>query len=867
MKKLYVIVLTAVLSYFLFGTAIAGYLHPDVAQEIANNPGQTYYSVIVSLEDQAPIPEIDASLKNANSTLKERHEVVIRTLQQKVAETQPAFVELLEAAKTLGEVSKYQSFWLINGFRIDATENFIRKLADRDDVKEVGLNYLIEDITPVEQKKDDRTAAGVENGLQAIHAPEAWARGYTGLGRLASHLDTGVDGNHPALASRWRGLDPGYSGHPDWAWYDPVTYTTFPFDSGIHGTHTMGTICGADHSTGDTVGVAFDAEWISAGVIDRVDIPTTMADAFTAFQWIADPDGNPSTDFDVPDVCSNSWGLSPIYHSQYTYPCDPYFWNVIDNCEAAGVAVVFAAGNEGPGSNTLRTPADRGSTPYNSFAVGAVDGNTSGYPIASFSSRGPSPCGPYTTKPEVVAPGVNVRSCYPGGGYYTMSGTSMATPHVAGAVLILRQADPNATVDEIKEALLMTADDLGPSGEDNTYGWGIINIDAALDYLGAPGPDVTINMIPDNSPVFVEPGGSFTYTGILTNNTDQYQTVDVWIMLDVPGYGMYGPVQQYNNVSLSPNQTMSVSGITQYVPTYAPYGSYNYIAYCGDYPNNIISSASFPFTVQVSGGGLADFENIPEDFWYYGGNQNLGCYYAGICFGPGVTILENEVYGYNDYYYPPHSGHAVAFTNDYDYIRVDFDSPVNHVGVWYTTGSDYLYLEGYDSGDNLIASTYGTYNTQSTSFMQINTNNIAYVKIHDSGDFFTIDDFEWSPSSVKGNNELADSWLLKGWFDTPAGELAGNNTQNIPADFALSNNYPNPFNASTTISFQLPSESRVKLEVFNLLGEKVESLANGTMSAGKHSIIWNAGNYSSGIYFYRLTAGDKVVTKKMNLLK
>jgi len=139
-----------------------------------------------------------------------------------------------------------------------------------------------------------------------------------------------------------------------------------------------------------------------------------------------------------------------------------------------------AIGNEG--SDGLRRPADRGTTPYNCFSVGAVDGADPNLPIAGFSSLGPSNCGPNgetVIKPEVVAPGVSVRSSIPGGGYTTMSGTSMASPHVTGAVALIRGVNPDLDVDTIKEILMSTAHDLpfnNPNGEDNTYGHGIIDV-------------------------------------------------------------------------------------------------------------------------------------------------------------------------------------------------------------------------------------------------------------------------------------------------------------------------------------------------------------------------------------------------------
>ena len=89
----------------------------------------------------------------------------------------------------------------------------------------------------------------------------------------------------------------------------------------------------------------------------------------------------------------------------------------------------------------------------------------------------------------------------------------------------------------------------------------------------------------------------------------------------------------------------------------------------------------------------------------------------------------------------------------------------------------------------------------------------------------------------------------------------------LPQSFELSQNYPNPFNPSTNISFALPTKSNVRLEIFNLLGQKVANLVQGEMEAGYHEIAWNAGKTPSGVYFYRLISGDKSLTRKMMLLK
>jgi hypothetical protein len=406
------------------------------------------------------------------------HRDVIEHLRARATESQSGFTARLGDLKSQGMIESYRCYWIVNLVYVSGSPEVLDELAKRPEIEDVFENSPIALIEPVAADDAPAITTGVESGVGVVKTPEVWGLGLDGTGSLVCNFDTGVFGNHPALMSKYRGNNGGTASE---CWFDPYSNTIYPIDNNGHGTHTMGTMVGS--SAGDTIGVAPGAQWIAAGVVDRGGgIQQTVADILLAFEWAADPDGDPSTTDDVPDVVNNSWGIPLGY-----YPaCDVTFWDAVDNLEAAGVVCMFAAGNEGPYPGTIRTPADRIATDYDCFSVGAINTGDPLLSVADFSSRGPSGCDGATIKPEVSAPGVNIRSSSRTGGYYSMSGTSMAVPHVSGAAAILRQFNPSATPAQIKGALMYSARDLGSQGEDNDYGWGLIDIRKALYFMPPP---------------------------------------------------------------------------------------------------------------------------------------------------------------------------------------------------------------------------------------------------------------------------------------------------------------------------------------------------------------------------------------------
>ncbi|MEO6696245.1 MAG: S8 family serine peptidase, partial [Ignavibacteria bacterium] len=441
-----------------------------------------YTRVLVFLRNRIDIEALDTYLYKINAPIEYRAQTVIGTLKQKALETQGPLIQYLNSEKSEGKVKQYMNFWITNLFFVEATSDVLSELVRRGDVELIDLDVPIEMDKPIYDVPipANNSTESVEAGLKVIKADLLWRLGITGVGRTVMHIDTGVDGLHPALAPRWW----GNNGRPWYhAWYDPVApFTTTPTDCGSHGTHTMGIMCGRNSASGDTVGVAPDAYWMSAGITDCPGASYPSMN-IAAFQWAMDPDSNTVT-MDMPDAISCSWQDPNV---PGVGQCTSIYVSTLNAVEAAGIAVVFSAGNSGPGASTITPPKNINTDSVSIFCVGAVDGNTVGTPIASFSSRGPSICGGSGTlsiKPEVSAPGVNVRSLVPGNSYGLNSGTSMAAPHVAGCIALLKQVAPGLTGKQIKAVLFSTCTDLGAAGEDNTYGKGLVDVYAAFQQLG-----------------------------------------------------------------------------------------------------------------------------------------------------------------------------------------------------------------------------------------------------------------------------------------------------------------------------------------------------------------------------------------------
>jgi serine protease AprX len=464
-------------------------IHPMVWEMLQAEGGEA--QVLVLLRARA-----DLSGADALPTKEAKGRYVYETLRAVAEETQRDLRAALDA-----QGADYRPFYIVNAIRVRANSALVHSLAARSDVDRILPNPWVKSIPdPLLQQSAALVPQGVEGNITRVNADDVWALGYTGQGVVVAGQDTGYDWDHPALKSQYRGWN-GLSADHDYNWHDAIhkndPHTAAgnrcgfdspePCDDYGHGTHTMGTMVGDDGEI-NQIGMAPGSRWIGCRNMEQGwGTPETYMECFQFFlapyPLDGEPeDGNPDL---APHVVNNSWSCPP-YEG-----CDPDALEAtVDALRQAGIVVVVSAGNEGSACGSVIFPP---AIYQQSFSVAAFSHATD--QIAVFSSRGPVTYGGNTyTKPDIAAPGVGVRSSVPDwvpstDGYGYNSGTSMAAPHVAGAVALLLSAAPGyaGQVDAIEQILTRTAGpklssqcgDVGPPN--NVWGWGILDVLGAVE--------------------------------------------------------------------------------------------------------------------------------------------------------------------------------------------------------------------------------------------------------------------------------------------------------------------------------------------------------------------------------------------------
>lgn len=409
------------------------------------------------------------------SSKSEKAVFVHEQLREFSIEKQRDAIAMIEQSNTV-----YQSYHIVNALAATLDRSLIEQLSTLKEVVHIALDAPVRLDAPVEQLEFSSNNAVPEWGIQVIRADKVWEKGIRGQGVVIGGQDTGYDWNHPAIKSKYRGLQENGTVSHDYNWHDaihelsPLNNDTillasnnpcgldvkFPCDDGQHGTHTMGTMVGEDEM--NQIGVAPMAQWIGCRNMERGwGKPSTYMECFEWFLAPTDLDGQNPDPALAPHVINNSWYCPELEG------CDPGNWiymeMAVQNLRNAGVFVVVSAGNNGNACGRINAPPAMFESSF-AVAATAIQDTVEGQfidAIAGYSSWGPVTVdNSNRMKPDISAPGSRVRSSIPPDGYASFSGTSMAGPHVAGVVALVISANPHLAgkVNEIQDILELTAD-------------------------------------------------------------------------------------------------------------------------------------------------------------------------------------------------------------------------------------------------------------------------------------------------------------------------------------------------------------------------------------------------------------------------
>lgn len=482
--------------------------------------------LLVVFQEQA-----DLSAARFLNTKSEKAHFVYNRLVATATRSQARAIQILKEKNAFAN-----SLYLVNAIAVkNADAALARQLADLQEVKWLGADPWVKFPGPIETAvAPAATGRGtIEWGVEMINAPAVWALGYTGQGITVGGADTGYDWLHPTLQPHYRGWTSGSSVNHNYNWHDaihdfsPLNLDSLgnpigtnpcgfnspqPCDDNSHGTHTMGTMTG-DDGLGNQIGVAPGADWVGCRNMERGwGQPSTYLECFQWFLAPTDLDGQNADPDKAPHVINNSWYCANI-EGCTDLTINELLRIAVVNLKASGVFVVVSNGNDGwlGCSSASQPPA------YfeESFSVGATKSNDT---IAAFSSLGPVLVdGSFRLKPNVSAPGHNVRSSTPNGGFANFSGTSMAGPHVAGLVALVLSARPDLAgqVELLENFIEETAvpkfgwqncsDAFGQDYPNNTYGYGRVDALAAVSKALAYNPVSVPEIAAPQANVFPNP--------------------------------------------------------------------------------------------------------------------------------------------------------------------------------------------------------------------------------------------------------------------------------------------------------------------------------------------------------------------------
>ena len=442
-------------------TAKADKIQPELTTQLQAKPEADFWIHFAA--------KADLGQARAVKDWTKRGTAVAAALKKTASASQAGVVAQLNSSGT-----KYKTFWATNAIKVyGGSSATAQALAARPEV--AGLYPTVKyELPKVIEGSAEKTVNALEWGIANINADDVWSQyGVKGEGITVANIDTGVQFDHPALVASYRGNNGDGTFDHNYNWFDAAEACDgAPCDNDEHGTHTMGTMAGSDGA--NQIGVAPGVKWIAANGC----CPSDEA-LINSGQWMLEPtdlDGENPDAGKRPNIINNSWGTTAPSN-------EPFMEDVTNAWIASGIFGMWSNGNSGPNCQTSGSPGSL----VSNFSAGGYDVNNN---VGSFSSRGAGQNG--EIKPNISAPGVNVRSSVPGSGYASFSGTSMASPHTAGAVALLWSAAPTLVgeVEETRALLEGSAIDKadaqcgGTADDNNVYGEGRLDALALLN--GAP---------------------------------------------------------------------------------------------------------------------------------------------------------------------------------------------------------------------------------------------------------------------------------------------------------------------------------------------------------------------------------------------
>lgn len=701
--------------------------------------------------------------------------------------------------------------------------------------------------------------------------------------------------------------------------YDFINNDAHPNDDCAHGTHVAGTVAQTTNNSLGVTGVAFNCAIMPVKVLDA-----TGSGSYTAIAngviFAADNGA---------EVINMSLGGS--YNATVLQDAVVYAYNkgVTIVCAAgnAGTSVPQYPASYVQCISVSAVRYDKTYTSYTSYGTNidicapggdvTIDQNGDGYVDGVL---------------QQTHDGTNYGTF----GYYFYEGTSMASPHVAGvAALLISKAGGSMTPDAVRAALQNTAQDLGTAGWDQYYGYGLVNANAALLTVGNNPPvaafsgtptsgeyplAVTFTDASTNAPTswswnfgdggtstLQNPSHTYTaagsYTVVLTA-TNAYgsdsETKTNYITVTVPNTNP--PVAAFSGTPTSGNIPLTVvftdastNNPTSWSWDFGDGGtstaqnpSHTYTV-AGSYTVTLTATNAYGSDSEVKTGYITAnaVTQYCDDF--ADGNISNWIAVSGTWTATGGYMKGNST-TLNAARLSPFGTYSTATINSSIRMNTGQTQRKARLIFAYTNSSNYRFIE-FDDVSNVIRwyDRVGAVNTQRKSVSASMSSATWYtVKVVVNGGAVTVysgttnfGTYTWG-TTITGSvgcgynrsNSDFDNFCVSATISSTGefAELSGSGAESLPSGFELGQNFPNPFNPTTTISFTLPTASQVSLEIYNLLGQRVRTLVDGPMNAGSHSVMWNATDQngrsvSSGVYFYRLVAGEQTASKKMMLLK